>query len=106
MYISNISFFVLPSRETEFIQWIRNEIAIHVAAGKGEEHSLSRLAESGNGEDEGDEARSVAYQVKFPTFEAAAGWRDNELMELAERFIQKFGPDAMFFTSIFETIPV
>lgn len=107
-YIVNLTFFMLPSRENDFLGWLRPKVREFMSAGKGADHALSKVCELGAGEAPENDVQpiSVAYQVKFPTLEQARAWRDGEVAVLSLEYERLFAPDAMTFVSIFEGIAI
>lgn len=50
------------------------------------------------------EGQTVAFQVEFERIEEARKWGREVFATLASRFEERFGPQALVFTSIFEEV--
>lgn len=98
MVTFNCSFLIDRAREDEFLSWIRTQIK---ACGLGG-GVLSAMREAGGVDYREAEAQTIAYQREFTTIGAARLWGRERFAALASAFAEKFGPEAMVFTSIFE----
>ena len=115
MVIHNASFMMEREMEEKFVSWLRSELeAAGITGGKAGQESggcalhprISAMREAGGVDYREAEAQSVAFQVEFPTVGEAKAWNRDVFSTLAARFEEKFGPQAMVFTSIFEEIGV
>lgn len=88
-------------REAEFIHWLRSEMS---GLGPLLNPRLSAMREAGGIDYTLAETQSVALQSEFDNVTEATLWRDTCFADLAVAFTEKFGPEAMVFTSIFEAI--
>ncbi|MDE6339101.1 MAG: hypothetical protein K2K97_04865 [Muribaculaceae bacterium] len=101
MLIHNATFMVEQRRGAEFLEWFAP--LAHKAGPEGRSH-LSVMRQAG-GEVAGEvQPLSVAFQVEFETTEEIDDWVLHRLRPLVAAFERRFAPDAMVFTSIFETI--
>ena len=114
MVIYNCTFMMLREKEGEFLDWFRAEVGALTAPeapGEGSrvgfepcDPRLSALVSAGGiSRDEAD-AHSVAFQVEFADEAQAQRWADARLGRLCAVFAEKFGPEAMTFSSIFRCI--
>lgn len=95
--------------ESAFIAWLRSEISNLVIPGAPQDPANPRLTsmrEAGGVDYLEAEAQSVAFQVEFDHIHEARKWNRETFADLAAKFEEKFGPQAMVFTSIFEHIPL
>ncbi len=101
MVIFNSSFMIEREREGEFLNWLRGEIAGRkgVAAMR-----VSAMREAGGVDYREAEGQTVAFQVEFERIEEARKWGREVFATLASRFEERFGPQALVFTSIFEEV--
>lgn len=115
MVIHNASFMMEREMEEEFVSWLRAELdAAGITGGTSGQESggcalhprMSAMREAGGVDYREAEAQSVAFQVEFPTVGEAKAWSRDVFSTIAARFEEKFGPQAMVFTSIFEEIGV
>lgn len=93
--------------EGEFVAWLREELkGLAGADGRSGLRSprISAMREAGGVDYRQAEAQSVAFQTEFHTVEDARRWSREVFSALAARFEEKFGPQAMVFTSIFEEL--
>ena len=113
MYIHNATFMIDAGKGGEFLEWFaplaRKSCKLHVYSG-GEEievvqkSHLSVLRET-QGHRPGDgEPLSVAFQVEFNDMVLLHEWREKRLRPLVSAFERRFAPEAMVFTSVFESI--
>lgn len=119
MLIFNTTFMMEPGKEGEFLQWFRTQLpsltgtdGTSVADADGSPASgatsprLSALRMAAGQEAGETQAHSVAFQVEFADRDSLLKWADGPLDDTATRFMKRFGPNAAFFTSVFETIPL
>lgn len=107
MIIHNASFMIEREREPELTDWLRAEIG-SIAFGDSKapaDPKLSAMREAGGVDYRKAEAQTVAFQVMFRTIEEARSWSKTVFADIAARFEEKFAPQALVFTSIFELLP-
>ena len=114
MVIYNCTFMMLREKEGEFLDWFRAGAGVLTApegSGGGSRIGfvpcnprLSALVSAGGIYSDEADARSVAFQVEFADEAQALRWADARLGTLCARFAEKFGPEAMTFSSIFRCI--
>lgn len=101
MLIHNATFMVDPHRGAEFLEWFA---PLARKAGPEGKSRLSVMRQAG-GETAGEpQALCVAFQGEFESMEDVAAWTSKRLRPLVAAFERRFAPDAMVFTSVFETI--
>ncbi|MBD5340249.1 MAG: DUF4286 family protein [Muribaculaceae bacterium] len=101
MLIHNATFMVEPQRGAEFLEWFAP--LAHKAGPEGKSR-LSVMRQAGGAVAGEAQALSVAFQGEFDTMEEIELWTSKRLNPLVAAFQRRFAPDAMVFTSIFETI--
>lgn len=90
-----------PQRGAEFLEWFA---PLARKAGPEGKSRLSVMRQAG-GETAGEtQALCVAFQGEFESMEDVAAWMSKRLRPLVAAFERRFSPDAMVFTSVFETI--
>ena len=114
MVIYNCTFMMLREKEGEFLDWFRagvGALTAPEAPGEGSRVGfepgnprLSALVSAGGISRDEAEAHSVAFQVEFVDEAQAQRWADARLGRLCAAFAEKFGPEAMTFSSIFSCI--
>lgn len=114
MVIYNCTFMMLREKEGEFLDWFRSGAGVLTApegSGGGSRIGfvpcnprLSALVSAGGIYSDEADAHSVAFQVEFADEAQALRWADARLGTLCARFAEKFGPEAMTFSSIFRCI--
>lgn len=104
MLIHNNTFMILREREEEFLEWFRAEIPLLEEASGGVNARLSVMRKAGGQYQIESEAQSVAFQMEFETMDALEAWAAGPMARVVERFEKRFGPEAMTFTSVFETV--
>ena len=92
-------------KEEEVVTWLHGEI------GKMEEGNgalrgvrLTAMREAGGVDYRQAEAQTVAFQSEFDSVADARSWASHVFVSTAAAFEEKFGPQAMVFTSLFETV--
>ncbi len=103
MIIFNSTFMVRKELEAEVILWLKGEIA-KLELGEGCNPRVSAMREAGGVSHEHADAASIAFQVEFPSAEAAKSWSRASFEPLASAFDSVFGPEGMVFTSLFEVV--
>lgn len=104
MLIYNTTFMMLPEREPEFISWFRTQLPALTESGTSPRLSSLRAAGcAGHGQ---SEAQSVAFQMEFADRAELDNWASGPLNRVISLFEQQFGPEALTFSSIFETISI
>lgn len=101
MLIHNATFMVDPRRGEEFLEWFAP--LAHKAGPEGKSR-LSVMRQAGGAPAGEAQALSVAFQGEFDTMQEIDEWTAKRLRPLVAAFERRFAPDAMVFTSIFETI--
>lgn len=101
MLIHNATFMVAPERGAEFLEWIA---PLAYKAGGRRRPRLSVMRQAGGATADEAQALSVAFQVEFETMAEVEEWTGKRLRPLVAAFERRYAPDAMVFTSVFETI--
>ena len=92
-------------REDSFVDWLRGEIVrMENVSGSLAGKRVTAMREAGGVDYREAEAQSVAFQAEFENVEAARKWSGDVFSTTAARFEEKFGPQVMVFTSIFEVL--
>ncbi len=119
MVIHNATFMVRKELEADVILWLKGKIAKMEANSsalsemrkedgieleEGINPRVSAMREAGGVSHEHADAASIAFQVEFPSAEAARLWSKRSFERLASEFDSKFGTEGMVFTSLFEVV--
>ena len=106
MVIHNASFIIEREREEAFVEWLRQIVAERVSYAESGpcRPVLTAMREAGGVDYRQAEAQTVAWQVQFDCIESARAWSASTLAGIGAAFEEKFGPNAMLFTSIFEIL--
>lgn len=102
MYIHNTTFFIDHSAEEKFLAWLRTQVEKTGFFQSGVSPRLSRLLAP----PEEGQPLGIAMQVEFADIDGALQWRESELMPLVDAFEKHFAPEALSYSSVFETIPL
>lgn len=107
-YIYNITFVTSPDCYYSLLEWLRQEaIPVLFGDGTGAAAPCMRTVLESGGEAPGpDHGVSVTLQGEFDTLEAAHDWQDSILPGVLGDLHRKFGQNALFFTTLLETLPV
>ncbi len=113
MYIHNATFMIDGSKGVEFLEWFAPlarkacKLPDH-ASGKEMEVELtghlSVLKEAQGHAPGAGEPLSIAFQVEFDDMSRLNVWREKRLRPLVSAFERRYAPEAMVFTSVFESI--
>lgn len=109
MVIHNATFMMEREKEAEFVDWLRGCVlggGQFAESLRGRRVRMSAMREAGGVDYRQAEAQSVAFQVEFESIEDARKWSREALPSVAARFEERFGPQAMVFTSVFEEMPL
>ena len=116
MYIHNATFMIEARKGVEFLEWFAPlarkacKLPVRTDGKEGEEGEeefighLSVLKEAQGHEPGSGEPLSVAFQVEFEDMSRLHEWREKRLRPLISAFERRFAPEAMVFTSVFESI--
>lgn len=89
-------------REVEFVTWLRGRLAELPVTMRG--LRITAMREAGGVDYREAEAQTVAMQLEFGSADEARRWSASHFGGLAAAFEERFGPQALVFTSIFEVI--
>lgn len=103
MYVHNTSFFILRSREEEFLKWFGG-VRPELEADNGYNDRLSVLRETGGANDVEAEAQTLAFQLEFADIDMLHDWVTKKMEPVIADFEKSFGPEAAVFTSVFEIL--
>lgn len=108
MVIHNATFMVRKELENDLILWLKGEIARmeggKAGMGEGCNPRVSAMREAGGVSHLHADAASIAFQVEFPSEASAKIWAERAFNPLVVAFDDKFGPEGMVFTSLFEVV--
>jgi len=106
--VYNITFVITHDLEARFLEWLRGEaVAALFSAGNGAMNPRLHTVVEAGGEKPGPEhGLSIALQAEFVSEESAHDWNDEVLPAVLGEFHTKFGPNALFFTTLLEIIPL
>ncbi len=101
MLIHNATFMIAPERGEEFLDWF---VPLARKAGPEGRSHVSIMRQAGGTAYSDDQAMSIAFRAEFDTMPEIAEWTAKRLRPLVAAFERRFAPEAMVFTSVFETI--
>ena len=104
MYIYNTTFMILPGKEKALLELLAP--AVSLCQDRGLNPRVSVMREAAGKPAPSDEPSSIAFQMEFHSLESLHKWEGLEGAELSERFIRTFAPEAMVFSSVFETLDI
>ncbi len=104
MYIFNTTFMLLPGGEGILLELLTPVVAICREGGLNPRVSV--MKEAGGAPASKEEASSVAFQVEFNNLDDLRHWEKGENKILTDKFTDIFAPEAMTFTSVFETVDI
>ena len=108
MYIYNITFIIAPSARRSVLEWLRS-VAVPALFGEGSQGRNPRLqtvSEAGGEAPDPEQGLSIALQGEFAAAEEAKSWAMETLPPVLDDFLMKFGPDALYFPTLLEVIPL
>lgn len=101
MLIHNATFMISPSRGEEFVDWF---LPLARKAGPEGKCRVSVMRQAGGTAASDGQALSFAFQAEFDTMAEIEDWSARRLRPLVAAFERRFAPEAMVFTSVFETL--
>ncbi len=105
MLIQNVSFIINLSHEEELLKWLRPHLGPAMQAG-GINPRLSVMRATAGADDVAAHAQTIAFQTEFCDSATLQTWKTTVLLPLIAEFEKTFGPEAVAFTSVFETLPL
>lgn len=107
-YVYNITFVMLPNEGERFLTWMRSEAVPRLfgESSKALEPRVQTVIEAGGEKPAADHGLSIALQAMFSSKEEAYEWHDSSLPAVLGEFTSKFGPNALFFTTLLEVFPL
>ncbi len=108
MVIYNITFVMEPKREQEFLAWMRDQAIAQLfnSDSIARNPRLQTVIEAGGAKPGADHGLSIALQAEFDNADDAHTWNDVTLPPVLGQFTAKFGPHAVFFTTLLEVFPL
>lgn len=104
MLIHNITFLIESSRTEEFLRWMHSVGAPILRKGGSEALSLSILREVEGEVNPPDRGVSIAAQSRFPDEEVFRAWEKDTLDAALAAYRDKFGPEALAFCTLLESL--
>lgn len=106
--VYNITFVIAHDRKALFLEWLRGEAvaALFGEAGGAVNPRIHTVVEAGGEKPGPEHGLSIALQAEFESEEVAHRWNDEVLPSVLAGFNRKFGPNALFFTTLLEVIPL
>ena len=107
-YSYNITFVVSPSSEGLFLDWARSNLLTMLfnSESPARNAALRKIIEAGGKKPDDDHGVSIALHSEFDTEKNAREWHDAFLAPALGKFTATFGPDAVFFVTLLENIPL
>jgi hypothetical protein len=108
MFICNTTFVMAPEKEQEFLAWMRGEAAPKLFGenSPAKNPRLQTVVEAGGEAPGPDHGLSIALQAEFVSKVMAHTWHDTVLLPVLGDYHKKFGPHAIFFVTLLETLPL
>ncbi len=108
MYIYNVTFIIAPDARVRVLEWLRST-AVPMLFGEGSQGRNPRLqtvSEAGGEAPDPEQGLSLALQGEFSAEEEAKAWAMETLPPVLDDFLMKFGPEALYFPTLLEVIPL
>ncbi len=107
MTIYNVTFMMERGLGEKFIAWMRGKSASLLSEERGVAGARLQEVVEAPGESEfAEQALSIALQADFTDRESAHAWGRGALAEALAEYRNVFGPEALCFATILETIPL
>ena len=108
MYISNITFVLHPEERDRFLSWLRSDLipALFNPESPARSPRVQTVVEVAGQVPDSSHGLSIALQAEFDSVADAHLWTDNFLHPAAGKFTAAFGPDALYFQTLLETLPL
>lgn len=108
MYIYNVTFIIAPSARRSVLEWLRATAvpALFGEGSQGRNPRLQTVSEAGGETPDPEQGLSIALQGEFTAAEEAKSWAMATLPPVLDDFLMKFGPDALYFPTLLEVIPL
>ncbi|MDE6299099.1 MAG: DUF4286 family protein [Muribaculaceae bacterium] len=108
MYIGNVTFVIHPHHEDEFIGWMRGNAlaALFNEESAAREPRLQTVVEAGGEPVPAEHGKSIALQAEFADKEGFDAWTATQLPPVLSDFQEKFGPQAAYFLTLLEVLPL
>lgn len=104
-FICNITFIIHPAEEERFLKWMREEaFAKLVNADGARTAKLMKVTEAGGEKPAPEHGLSIALHAEFTSESEAKTWHQRALTPILEEYAIAFGPDALFFTTLLESL--
>lgn len=107
-YIYNVTFVISPAVEGKFLDWVRDSLlsALFNAESPARNAALRKVIEAGGEKPGEDHGVSIALHAEFENESDARKWHDIFLAPELGKFTTDFGPDAVFFITLLESLPL
>ncbi len=108
MYILNTTFIMHPDQRENFLAWMRSEAiaALFNAQSVAATPRLQTVVEVGGQAPDPTHGLSIALQAEFQSPDDAHTWISENFAPVAGKYTEKFGPHALFFQTLLETLPL
>lgn len=108
MIIYNTTFIIDTTDYERFLKWIRAAVACRLMSAPSAAQSIriAAVTQIVGQHDIDAQPRSVALQAEFNSVVEAHHWADNTLSEVLLEYVEDFGPEALCFSTVMETIEV
>lgn len=107
-FVYNTTFVIARGQESRLLSWLRSEAVprLFAACSGAVSPRLQTVVEAGGEKPGPDHGVSIALQAEFDSEVAAHRWNDEVLLPVLGDFHAKFGPHALFFTTLLEILPL
>lgn len=108
MYILNTTFVIHPEQREKFLSWMRSEAiaALFNAQSAAAAPRLQTVAEVCGQAPDPTHGLSIALQAEFQSPDEAHTWINDNFAPVAGKYTEKFGPHALYFQTLLETLPL
>ncbi|MCH5233880.1 MAG: DUF4286 family protein [Muribaculaceae bacterium] len=106
MFSYNVTFVVEPSKESELLDYINNELRpkLFNEESPARNPQLKKVVEAGGEKPDADHGLSIALSADFQSEEEAHLWNDHILIPALGDFHSHFGQYALFFVTLLEIL--
>lgn len=106
--IYNITFVVNPEVEALFLGWVRGSLLNELfnEDSPARNAALRKVIEAGGEKPGEDHGLSIALHAEFENETTARKWHEVFLAPALGKFTATFGPDALFFVTMLENLPL
>ena len=107
-FIYNVTFVMASDAEGLFLEWTRGNLlpALFNAESPARNAALRNVIEAGGEKPAEDHGVSIALHAEFDDEDNARKWHDVYLLPQLGKYTSTFGPDAVYFVTLLESLPL